>query len=856
MNLRQCGGKMAALMLLVIALVPFSAYGANTRPPQEKTRETDAVARQLLEKFAEADKGSIIVMDFQPAFGESSSFGPWLAEQLSSSLASQGQTVEVVERSKLKTALELQHLSLKDEWDVKGAVALAKSIGASTVVVGSYGAAENGIGVTLAAYRVSEYVIAQSTKLPICMVFGKIQLTQEMSEHFSLKLDSLRPKDGVYQSGLGGVSVPSCIRCPVPSMHVPDIDIQGMLRAHPQGAAVWLNFVVTDDGHTRNITVPQPVGFGFDEQYVKAAQDWQFKPAVNADNQPVPVNYVFRLSFNFAHENVQNSGGPQSTPDSADKAAPGLVETTTVTPIQGLIRAADQAARNRDYSSCAQLLEKVVSMDPNYKNAWNYLGWTYNALGQYDKAEVALRKAIGVDPRDPRAYNNLGQALTNQKKYDEAVPQYLKQIELNPKDGWAHANLGRVYTLMKQYDKAVAELETAATISPDDSSIPFNLGRAYAKLNEPEKAVIALKKSQLLQPVPFRWNAVAYEMAVEKLELPQAEKYAQSAIAATVMQMRDTSLDHLAREDSSLASRIASYWDTWGWIRFQENDLAEAEKYVKCAWLIHSLNVNGDHLGQIYEKQGLKAEAMRMYQMALAADSSAIETRERLAALAVPGAKMDTLIEEGRRLLKESRTVGIQNTHHVEGFAEFWVLLSPGPTVRGVKFISGDEELAPFVKDLEHVSYPNTFPEATELRLLRRGRLACTLSSPDCHLQMISSLNVPNEEVPVTMPSVAGDLGRVRMGENVAAAKLVKKVQPSYPIAAWQGRIQGVVRLHAIIGKDGSVMQLEVISGHPLLLEAALDAVRQWVYQPTLLEGKPVEVDTTIDVIFQLTTRN
>jgi len=58
--------------------------------------------------------------------------------------------------------------------------------------------------------------------------------------------------------------------------------------------------------------------------------------------------------------------------------------------------------------------------------------------------------------------------------------------------------------------------------------------------------------------------------------------------------------------------------------------------------------------------------------------------------------------------------------------------------------------------------------------------------------------------------------------------------------------------LHAILDKDGSVQQLQVISGHPLLVQAALDAVGQWIYQPTLLEGKPVEVDTEIDVFFQL----
>jgi len=117
---------------------------------------------------------------------------------------------------------------------------------------------------------------------------------------------------------------------------------------------------------------------------------------------------------------------------------------------------------------------------------------------------------------------------------------------------------------------------------------------------------------------------------------------------------------------------------------------------------------------------------------------------------------------------------------------------------------------------------------------------------------MISSSNVQADELVATVPSVAGDVGRVRIEGNVTAAKLVKKVQPVYPLLAVQGRIQGVVKLHAIIGRDGTVKQLEVISGHPLLLQAALDAVRQWTYQPTLLEGKPVEVDTEIDVIFQL----
>jgi protein TonB len=93
---------------------------------------------------------------------------------------------------------------------------------------------------------------------------------------------------------------------------------------------------------------------------------------------------------------------------------------------------------------------------------------------------------------------------------------------------------------------------------------------------------------------------------------------------------------------------------------------------------------------------------------------------------------------------------------------------------------------------------------------------------------------------------------RIRQGGQVQAAKLLNKVQPMYPPLARQTRISGTVRLHAIIAKNGTVEQLEVISGHPLLVQAALDAVRQWKYQPTTLNGENVEVDTTIDVIFSL----
>jgi protein TonB len=101
-------------------------------------------------------------------------------------------------------------------------------------------------------------------------------------------------------------------------------------------------------------------------------------------------------------------------------------------------------------------------------------------------------------------------------------------------------------------------------------------------------------------------------------------------------------------------------------------------------------------------------------------------------------------------------------------------------------------------------------------------------------------------------PPKAAAPARIKQGGNVTAASIVTQTKPLYPALARQARIQGNVVLHAIIDKEGRVAQLEVVTGHPLLVQAALDAVKQWRYKPTLLNGDPVEVDTTITVTFTM----
>jgi len=93
---------------------------------------------------------------------------------------------------------------------------------------------------------------------------------------------------------------------------------------------------------------------------------------------------------------------------------------------------------------------------------------------------------------------------------------------------------------------------------------------------------------------------------------------------------------------------------------------------------------------------------------------------------------------------------------------------------------------------------------------------------------------------------------RIRVSSGVSQGLLVRRVQPTYPPLARQARIQGVVILQAQISKEGNIENLQLISGHPMLAPAAIEAVRQWKYRPYLLNGEPVEVETQVQVNFTL----
>ncbi len=123
------------------------------------------------------------------------------------------------------------------------------------------------------------------------------------------------------------------------------------------------------------------------------------------------------------------------------------------------------------------------------------------------------------------------------------------------------------------------------------------------------------------------------------------------------------------------------------------------------------------------------------------------------------------------------------------------------------------------------------------------------------HLDLLESLKQTSVDFQPPPDAIAPPPRRISVSGGVAAGNIVTKVQPDYPAGALANRIQGTVVLQALISKTGHITELHVLSGPTELQGVAIDAVRQWIYKPYLLNGDPVEVQTTINVVFSLSPR-
>jgi protein TonB len=185
-------------------------------------------------------------------------------------------------------------------------------------------------------------------------------------------------------------------------------------------------------------------------------------------------------------------------------------------------------------------------------------------------------------------------------------------------------------------------------------------------------------------------------------------------------------------------------------------------------------------------------------------------------------------------VIKEIRVMGLQDEDRDALLTQLPVRI--GDTLTPEQFAKAFTALHAFDEHLRMSTMRNA-SSANEIALV--------ISAPEAPTPLPALMAQPASQTPAPP-------GTIRVGAAVQAANILSKVTPAYPPLAKQARVQGVVQFEALVGKDGSIENLKVVSGPPLLIQSAMEAVQQWKYKPTLLNGQPVTVLTTIDVNYTL----
>ena len=375
-------------------------------------------------------------------------------------------------------------------------------------------------------------------------------------------------------------------------------------------------------------------------------------------------------------------------------------------------------------------------------DAWNALGSTDNNLKRYDRSRSRTPQSHrDRSHRKIRAQSRpgLGEAKKSTRNPSRNMRRRSSSIQKTPGRMriWAafmcsSVNSTKPFRFSKQLRRQHQRIRQCNSTWAG----PMQRRASRTKLREHSS------RSVELEPTPARWNGVAYEMALDKIDLSQAQKYAESAVSLTAEHSREISLENLSNEDAQLPATLAAYWDTLGWIHFQQEQVAEAEKSGKALGSSEVLVKSEITSRKSTKKKTTSRTRSRCMRWLWPLLVQMPETKPRLVNLLGGDSSLRHVTERALEKLTQSHTIKMKNSHDADGIAEFWILLTPGPKVIETRFISGDESLRAFASDLQAAPFANSFPDAAEINLPRRGELTCSRATAQCSFLLMSAETV------------------------------------------------------------------------------------------------------------------
>jgi len=391
------------------------------------------------------------------------------------------------------------------------------------------------------------------------------------------------------------------------------------------------------------------------------------------------------------------------------------------------------SASGGDTSKMMEAFQRAISADPKFTRGWIELAAAQLAAGQNEAALDSLVKAISVDTSALIPHKLYAQTLGYFKRNEAALQAWRDTLKVAPEDLQANSSVGWYLVQQKQYADALPYLEVAARL--DTTGVQqFRLGSAYLKAGQADKGESALQSLVDKDATALNFNNAGYELADNNVDLPKALDFAQRAVSLEEKRSQEIHISSLTDDDLGNTNSIASYWDTLGWVEFHLGHLDQAEAHLRSAWLLTQNAVVGDHLGQVYEQQNKREQAIHMYRLAVATpegqSSDRDVAREHLAHLGVEGPTNDIILRRGGNWsgdeLSKIRTVKLKAVMSSSATAEFCLLVTSGPKITDVSFVSGSAKLRGLSEELKAAKLEMSFPPGSSAVLLRRAIVMCS----------------------------------------------------------------------------------------------------------------------------------
>ncbi len=355
-----------------------------------------------------------------------------------------------------------------------------------------------------------------------------------------------------------------------------------------------------------------------------------------------------------------------------------------------------------------------------------------------------------------------------------AIPQLEQALEADPDNDAILIHLSSLYCYAGRASDAVALLRKAMDRHSDvPEHLHVALGKAYLRIPDVEKAMPEFKQGLGDAAESSELNDVAYSLAEANVRLSEALDYSSRAVNALSEKTMDVSPEDAEPSDYALMLQLAANWDTLGWVKFHSGDFPSAQKYLRAAWEIVQGAVIGEHLVETYEKLGKKEKAASICNMALSSylpgDPA---THEKLSGAmtrlrpfltntsGLAGNSRSAHSVDGGVALSDMRGLQVPFRTKLQAnfvAANFVISVSNGNKSNDAVFLSGAEELRSATAALAALKYPQSFPDDTPTRVIRKAVLSCSIYSKNCTLVLMlptdASVPVPLQ---VTAPANQG----------------------------------------------------------------------------------------------------